>query len=264
MRAKRILFSLVIGLSMATNGQVTSFNFDNDTQKDWSFSFTPYALLAAQSTDVGEESIRQSFDDLASLTNAGFQFVASLRYQRYSLSVDGTFATLGVNERQGPASIDLEVKQSIMDVSAGYVIFSTFIDNTDNIAKGWSIEGTLGAKNWVNDLTIDFKIELEQLENDFIIRTNENQSWWDLMLGVRTNVSLSDKVFLGARLSVGGFGIGNSSDFSYDFVYLNVFKVLNYMTINAGFRNFNYQRTDDGVDTSVNVIGPLLGLSFFI
>jgi hypothetical protein len=264
MNLKYKFLTVLTSLSIVLSAQVTSFNFNNEKQKDWSLSFTPYALLAAQSTDVGGQSIRQSFDDLASITNAGFQFVSTLRYKRLSLSVDGTFATLGTDERQGPATIDLRVKQNIIDLSLGYVIYSTFSKDTDNIAKGWSIEGTLGAKSWVNDLTIDLSIDFDQLDEPFTRRINESQNWWDLMLGVRTNISLSNKVLLGARLSVGGFGLGNASDFSYDFVYLNVFKVLDYMTINAGFRNFNYQRSDDGVDTSVNVLGPLLGVSFFI
>jgi hypothetical protein len=32
---------------------------------NWSFSFTPYAWFAAQSSDVGGAELRQSFNDLA-------------------------------------------------------------------------------------------------------------------------------------------------------------------------------------------------------
>ena len=68
--------------------------------------------------------------------------------------------------------------------------------------------------------------------------------------------------------SFGGFGIGNSSKFAYDFTYLNAFRVSRLITINAGFRNFRYRRVDgegaDELETRVNVLGPFLGVSFFL
>ena len=54
-----------------------------DKMKDWGFGITPYALIASQSTDVGGQKIRQSFGDLTSLTNAGFQLITTARYKRF-------------------------------------------------------------------------------------------------------------------------------------------------------------------------------------
>ena len=165
------------------------FNEETD-KKDWSVSFTPYALLAAQSTDVGGEQIRQSFSDLSSITNAGFQFVSTVRYKRFSFSVDGTFATLSVEEEVGPANIDVGIKQNIIDLRGGYTFFSTFDSKDGDIAKGWSIDGTIGAKNWVNKLVIDLTIDLGPL-GTIEERITQPLSWWDMMVGVRTNINLS-------------------------------------------------------------------------
>ena len=56
------LITLILGLMfLVTNSwsQVTNMDFNEETdKKDWSISFTPYALLAAQSTDVGGENAR--------------------------------------------------------------------------------------------------------------------------------------------------------------------------------------------------------------
>ena len=259
----RLIIVCVIAVNFNSYAQVTALNFNDSKQKDWSISFTPYALLAAQSTDVGGEKIRQSFNDLASLTNAGFQFVSTVRYKRFSLSIDGTFATLGTDEQQGQVTIELGIKQNIIDLRGGYVIYSTFVSEEEDIAKGWSIEGSIGAKNWVNDVTIDLEIDLGDL-GTITQSINQPLSWWDLMVGVKTNILLTKKVLLNASLSVGGFGIGDSSEFTHDLIYTNVFKVLDFMTINAGFRSFRYKRIDDGLDTTVRVLGPFLGVSFFI
>ena len=259
--------TLILGLMfLVTNSwsQVTNLDFNEETdKKDWSFSFTPYALLAAQATDVGGEKIRQSFSDLSSITNAGFQFVSTLRYKRFSFSVDGTFATLGVEEQSGPASVEVGIKQNIIDLRGGYTFYSTFQSEEGDIAKGWSIDGTLGAKNWVNNLVIDLLIDLGPL-GTIEERIREPLSWWDMMVGVRTNIMLSRKVLLGASFSVGGFGIGDSSEFTHDLTYINAFRVWRYMTINAGFRSFKYKRDDNGLETTVSVLGPLLGVSFIL
>lgn len=259
-----IVITALILTSALGWSQVTNLDFNEETdKKDWSISFTPYALLAAQSTDVGGEKIRQSFNDLSSITNAGFQFVSTLRYKRFSVLVDGTFATLGVEEESGPAKVEVGIKQNIIDLRAGYTFYSTFQSEEGDIAKGWSIDGTLGAKNWVNNLVIDLLIDLGPL-GTIEERIREPLSWWDMMVGVRTHILLSRKVLLGASFSAGGFGIGDSSKFTHDLTYINAFRVWRYMTVNAGFRSFKYKRIDNGLETTVSVLGPLLGVSFIL
>ena len=94
----------------------------------------------------------------------------------------------------------------------------------------------------------------------------EPQEWWDLMVGTKAKFVLNRSVYLGIWLNVGGFGLRNSSQWSQDFTYLNSFKVSNLLTINAGFRNFKYNRVDgdpgNELETQVAVTGPLLGVSF--
>lgn len=260
--------ALFLFILVTSNGsaQVTNRNFNEEgDRKDWSYSFTPYALLASQSTNVGSTEIRQSFGDLASLTDAGFQFVASIRYKRFGFSLDGTLANLGTSASQGPVDLEVSVDQKILDFKGSYVIHETFQTEDNRVIDGWSIEALGGGKYWSNDLVVDYEVFLGDIPilND---RIEQNQDWWDLMLGVRTTISLSRTVLLSSWINFGGFGIGNSSKFAYDFTYLNAFRVSRLITINAGFRNFRYRREDSAggetLSTRVNVLGPFLGVSF--
>ena len=259
-----LLIAMLIGFQLTA--QVTNKNFnDEGDDKDWSYGFTVYALLASQSTDVGGEQIRQSFGDLASLTNAGFQFVASARYKRFGLSIDGTFATLGKDLTDEPILVNFEIKQRIIDVKGSYVIYETFEMEENRVIDGWSIEALGGAKYWSNEIGVDFALAIDgtPILEDMI---SAKQKWWDMMLGVKTTISLSRAVLLGAWFNVGGFGIGKSSKFAFDFTYLNSFRVSRLITINAGFRTFRYRREDtnngETLSTRVNVLGPFLGVSF--
>ncbi len=237
----------------------------SEDMKDWGFGITPYALLAAQSTDVGGEKIRQSFSDLASMTNAGFQIIATARYKKITLSFDGTFATLGGDIEQGPLEIDLIIKQRIFDMKLNYSVYENFEFKENKVINGWAIKLGMGTKYWKNNVGLDYVLT----HNDKILSEDNisiPQEWFDLMIGMNAKFILNKNVLLGVGLNIGGFGIGNSSKFAYDFTYINNFKVSKWLSVNAGFRNFRYRRIDgegaDEVETKVNVLGPMLGVTF--
>jgi hypothetical protein len=261
------IFLGILGLTPLC-GQVTDLDFnEKEDRKDWSFSLTPYALLASQSTNVGGNRITQSFGELSSLTDAGFQLIAAVRYKRFGLAMDGTWASLGSDTEQGPLVLDINVKQKILDFRGSYMLYETFQMEDNRVIDGWSLEVLGGAKYWSNDLKIDYEvIVLDRPVAEGSI--NEAQDWWDMMLGVRTTISLAPRVLLSSWISFGGFGIGNSSKFAYDFTYLNAFRISRLITINAGFRNFRYRRVDgegtEELETRVNVLGPFLGVSFLL
>lgn len=264
----KLLLSLFLAGVSILSGQVTNQAFNEpDGRKDWSYSITPYALLASQSTHVGGTRITQSFGELSSLTDAGFQVIAAVRFRRFGLAMDGTWASLGSEAEKGPMLLDVRVKQKILDFRASYMLYETFQMEENRVIDGWSLEALAGAKYWSNDLSIDYTVFLGQ-QPISEGQVEEPQSWWDPMVGMRTTISLAPRVLLSSWISVGGFGIGESSKFAYDFTYLNAFRVSRLITINAGFRNFRYRRVDGEGDaeleTRVNVLGPFLGLSFFI
>ena len=120
------------------SGQVTNLNFnEDDDRKDWSFSLTPYALLASQSTSVGGTRITQSFGELASITDAGLQLIAAIRYKRFGLALDGTWASLGKESAQGPLSLNVDVNQKILDFKGSYFLHETFKMEDNRVIEGW-------------------------------------------------------------------------------------------------------------------------------
>jgi hypothetical protein len=240
-------------------------DYENPTS-DWRFIISPYAWLAGQATDVGGEKIRQSFNDVSSLANFGFQLNTVVMYKKWAFSADGTYADLGSNIEQGPLTVDVGIKQYMLDMKLGYLVLSDIEkDDVESVIRGWALEANAGAKYWQNDVTVSYKIEIGNppfLEDGF----TEPQAWWDLMVGVKARFILSRSVLLGISANGGGFGLGNSSKFSYDFTYLNTFKVSNLISVTAGYRTFRYKREDgegdDLLETKVSAFGPLLGVSF--
>lgn len=265
---KKILLTFIISLIFVLGALSQNENSDDSNKKsDWRFSIAPYALLASQSTDVGGQSIRQSFNDLANLTNAGFQILATVGYKKFDFSFDGTFAELGSDLNQGPLMADLVVNQKIFGFKGAYKVYENFELEKDNVIKGWDLKVNLGGKYWWNKIEVDYQIVI----GNFVVDSgviNEDQDWWDLMIGLNPRFVISKKFVLSVDGNIGGFGIGNSSDFAYDLTYLNSFIISKLIAIHAGFRSFKYKRVDgsgdDKLETKVSVLGPMLGVSFKI
>ena len=263
-----LMTSFLAGSALAQ----TDANIEEDyaaKANEWRFIVSPYALLAAQSTDVGGEQLRQSFDDLSSMTNFGFQLAATAMYREWILTADGTFADLGAEQDRGSLELDLDLEQVILDLRLGYLVLDR-VDDADeaDVVRGWALEVNAGAKYWRNDIGLEYRLAVGDRPPLIEGRLDETQDWWDPMLGAKARIILSRKVLLGLSASGGGFGIGDASDYSWDFVYTNTFKVSRLLLITAGYRCFQYKRTegegDDELETRVSVIGPLLGVSFVL
>ena len=261
------LLSLLILSSTISAQDKMSIEDDYENPKsDWRFIISPYAWLAGQATDVGGEQLRQSFNDLVSMTNVGFQLSTTAMYKKIIFTADGTYANLGGNITKGPLTVDLDIKQYMLDLKLGYLVFSNIDLNEYSVIVGWALEVNFGAKYWKNDLSVDYNLQFNNPPPLVEGSLKEPQAWWDLMIGTKARIFLSKSVLLGITGDIGGFGIGNSSKLSWDFTYANTFKVSNLISITAGYRTFKYNREDgegdEKLETTVHAFGPLLGVSF--
>ncbi len=244
-------------------GTANSEFIDQSERRDWSFKVAPYAWLAGTATDVGGEKIRQSFNDLTSLTNFGFQIIAQARYKKWTLSSNLTYAELGDAFEEGPLNIDFRINQIILDTKLGYTLIDK-IDFGDDIIRGWAMEVTVGAIYWSNDINVDVDLPIDL--PGFPINLNEKLQYTDLVFGTNFRIILSKSVLLGLSANIGGFGIGNSSDIYWDLLFVNTFKVTKLLTVTAGYKTFTDKTTSgegpNEIKTNIKTFGPLLGVAF--
>ncbi len=244
-------------------GTANSEFIDQSERRDWSFKVAPYAWLAGTATDVGGEKIRQSFNDLTSLTNFGFQIIAQARYKKWTLSSNLTYAELGDAFEEGPLNIDFRINQIILDTKLGYTLIDK-IDFGDDIIRGWAMEVTVGAIYWSNDINVDVDLPIDL--PGFPVNFSEKLQYTDLVFGTNFRIILSKSVLLGLSANIGGFGIGNSSDIYWDLLFVNTFKVTKLLTVTAGYKTFTDKTTSgegpNEIKTNIKTFGPLLGVAF--
>lgn len=85
-----LLLTALVGNALVTLPAAgeNSGNIEGDYRPEdggWRFILSPYALLANQSTDVGGQRIRQDFEDISSMTNAGFLIAGTVICDRWRL-----------------------------------------------------------------------------------------------------------------------------------------------------------------------------------
>jgi len=226
---------------------------------EWGFSITPYAWFAAQSSDVGGEKLRQSFNDLASITNLGFQGRLLARWRWLTLAVDYTYADQSSATDIGVAAIDMALKQHILDMKLGGIIYDTRTSKQDGGVGVWI---GAGARYWDNDVDITVTIRpILPGGSETVIPENTGQSWWDPVLGLGLHFPVTPTIGFLVQATGGGFGIGSASDYVWDAEFAALFRLSRRFLLSAGYRQFKYDRTDDDIRQTVTVTGPFIGLS---
>jgi hypothetical protein len=236
------------------------------TQDDWSVSISPYAWFAAQSTDVDGTKLRQSFNDLASITNLGFQGRLFARWRLLFFAADWTYADLDSTTEIGRTKVDMELDQNILDLKLGAFMYDTTSPKQDGGVKIWA---GVGARYWEN--LVDFTITTQPIlpgGSETVVTDDTGQSWWDPVLGLGLRFPVTPKVGFLIIATGGGFGIGDASDYMWDAEFAALFHLSHRFTVSAGYRQFKYDRTDgsgdEQVHQTVTVTGPFVGLNIVL
>jgi len=232
---------------------------DSTLQDEWGLAITPYALFAAQSTDVAGQQLRSSFNDLASITNLGFQCRLLARWRWLVFAADWTYADMQTDSDVLLTNIDMKINQHILDMKLGGKVYDSRTTMQDG---GMGIWVSAGVRYWDNTINYTFTIQPILPGNDPTVESGtEDQTWWDPVLGLHMHFPVTPKVGFLVRATGGGFGIGNASDYLWDAEFAALFRLTNRLMLSAGYRQFKYRRTDDDITQTVTVIGPAIGLS---
>lgn len=259
----------IVVILMATCGSVVQAQEEPATDSDhpsaepWSVVLTPYAWFGAQSSDVGGTSVRQSFNDLASITNLGGQMRLAARWRWLILSADVTVADLETDQTVGPVSVELGIDQLIVDAKFGVKVHDS--RNAEQ-TRGFALWVAAGGRYWDNavETTVTITPILPGRPPE-VTFDQESQTWWDPVLGLVFSFPVTAKVGFGLRATGGGFGIGDASDYLWDAETAALFRLSRRLALSVGYRQFKYSRTDgegdQEIDQTVTVTGPAIGLS---
>lgn len=224
--------------------------------QSWEYGGSVYLWMSALDTTLdsplGRVETELSFGDiLDSLEFAVFAKIEA-RNGPWSLLGDLNYSDLKTSlATPGPVFSAAEIDPTLTIVSAygGYA----FVDRPD-------LRVEVGGGLRYYDLSIDTSLTGSSGGvPDQSLRFSEN--WVDPVLGVRVNAPLSDNWFAKGFADAGGFGIGDSSNLSWQ-VYVGAEYMINATwSVEFGYRHLSVDKDLENATLEMDQYGPLVGVS---
>lgn len=233
----------------------------------WNFFVGPYGWLTGVAgtvvTDGEETEIDVPFTDFLDATRAGLMLYFEARRNKIFVAFDGTWAIIGGEMEGRLFDLDIEVRQQIYDIRVGYEVYKTDIGEVIHKKKfDWQRRGVvdlfIGGRYFRTEPIITFIPVIGEE-----IQVSSADSRVDPFVGLRLGWDLSYRWGIGFRGDIGGFGIGEAAQFSWQASAQLGFRVSKKVTLVGGYRILSYDTvTGEGSDrngTDLRQQGPTVG-----
>ena len=219
-------------------------------EEDWQYTGTFYGWLPGITTTVetplGDVEADVEFSDILEKLDFAFLAAVEARKGRLALVGDLQYFDLGAQASPGTAAINTVDIDSKITVLGGYALY----DVSDNSDTRIELGGGLRFYDAKFDTTISGANALS---------LSDEGNWADAVLSARVTHAFNEDWFGVAYADVGGFGLGNSSDLTWQAYVGAGYRLNDSWSAIAGFRHLMFERDFDGRMVTSNVGGPVIG-----
>jgi opacity protein-like surface antigen len=222
---------------------------------EWSYSASVYGwfsgLDASVGTEFGTVETDLSFSDVWDMLDMAFFGTFEARKGQLGFIVDLNYTDLSTTN----------------PTPAGAAFSSATIDTTLTILSGyatWRVSDTAAAKV---DLAGGFRAYDLQLDVALAAGAQPAQSfsegdrWIDPLVGARVIVPFAENWYATGVADIGGFGIGDASELSYQALVTVGYRFNDTWSVQGGYRYIGIDKTLNGRDVTLDLSGPLLGVT---
>jgi hypothetical protein len=222
----------------------------------WEFSIAPYLWMFGMD---GEVRIRNTsadfdvgFDDI--FDNLDFAAIAHMeaRKDKFGLYLDPVYGKVSADGNSGAADVEVETDLLLIDFGALYRV----LDRRTESGRARVVDLSVGGRYFYTDTDIDFAVLADRdKSSDFV----------DLTAGGRYAMDVTDRLGLLIGGDVGGFGIGSSSELSWNVEALAAWSFGRAGRLWAGYRLLDIDQDDGGSSGyDLRISGPLVGYEFIL
>jgi hypothetical protein len=223
-------------------------------QSNWNYTGTLYGwfpgVATTVETPVGEIESEVEFEEILEDLDIAFFGALEARKGRLSLVGDLQYIDLGVEAEppQNPRFDAAEVDSKLVLVGA-YAIYA-LVDTAD-------LRFDVGAGLRYVDSSIETHLEGPGAAPDATF--SRDGGWTDVLIASRVSRQFNDKWYGVAYADVGGFGIGDSSDLTWQAFAAGGFRINETWSAVGGYRHLSIERAFGAFDVTADVSGPFLG-----
>jgi len=258
MLCKQSIAIAAAGIILITSGAVAQAQ---DVAGDWSGKLTLYGWLPGikgdQTLPSGDPLIDLSGKDVLDALDGAFFGAAELRRGRWGLISDFMYADL---EQDGFATGTIIPGAAPANATAA----ATFKVATAALAyraheAGKQVVDVYGGLRYY-DVEADFTFKIPSI--GFETARAASSSWTDAIIGLRGQIPLTDQWSLTGLADVGGFGIGSSSQLSWQALVTADYAFSDRLTGRIGYRHMGIDNNSNDLDLDLDLGGPLIGLTW--
>ncbi|MCF8033561.1 MAG: hypothetical protein K9K66_04865 [Desulfarculaceae bacterium] len=238
-------------------------------ESGWRFEFTPYVWLTGIDTDITVGRLSADVDVSFSDIWDNFDQVVALsgRFEAWhgdwGLIADGTYSKISTDQTVqtkggGDITAKPDFKISFVEMAVAYEAYRSRGEGHPQVV----IQPYLGGRyNYFNQ-----ELELQFPSQGTTRGTSD--SWIDPMVGGRLEVLLSHAWRLGVRGDIGGFGISNCADLSWQLAVGVDWRFVDWASLKLGYQWYytDYKNDSSGSDAfsfDGTLQGPWLGMTFY-
>lgn len=222
----------------------------------WDYTLSVYAWMSGIESSVGTPfgtlETELSFGDV--LENLDFAFFATLEAQNGPWVVLGdlNYSALGTS-RDTPfggifSGAEVDTTLTIASAFGGYAV----VDRPD-----LRIEAGGGLRFY------DMSLETRLIGNGPVQdrSTSSSDSWVDAILGVQLRAPISERWFARGYADVGGFGLGDSSELTWQVYAGGGYAFNETWAVEFGYRHLSFEKDFDSTTIEFDQSGPVIGVS---
>ena len=261
-------FALAGGVAGAQDappeGEVVELETDRQltVRRDWAFTVVPYVWMMGLSGDVSvndrEVSFDSSFSDLLDVTNFAFQAYAEAARPKWGLFADIIYADTGAEDDRRFVDVKVDSKLAFIEGA----VFRRFRLGAPEREHPHMLDLFAGTRWNYTEMELDAKSLLFRINTD----TSSSNDWFELMVGARAQLALSERWSLNLRTDFAGFGIGESSELTWTALAIFGYALNERTTAYMGYRHrdlsFDQDSGRDDLSLDLVISGPVIGFGF--
>ncbi|MEL6475129.1 MAG: hypothetical protein AAFQ21_13685 [Pseudomonadota bacterium] len=221
---------------------------------DWEYTGKFYGwfpgVTTTVETPIGEVEAEVDFDEVLETLDIAFLGAFEARKGRLSLIGDLQYFDVSAETERAPGAF------TGAEIDSQLVIFSAY--STYALVDSNDLRFDVGGGLRFNGSSVEAKLEEDGGASGPSFE--DDGGWTDLLFAARVRSQFSDKWYGTGYADVGGFGIGDSSELTWQVSAGLGYEFNDTWSMVGGYRHYSVEHGDELVTATVEVSGPFLGV----
>lgn len=222
-------------------------------ESKWDYTVTQYSwILGVDSVaerPFGEVEVDLDFGEILEVFDIGLIGAVEARNGKWSLIGDLQYYDLGTSAETPAAPFVSATVDTKITILGAYAVYALADDNDLRLDVGGGLR--------FNDLFVRTELSGTGPIGNAVF--SNDATWVDLLVAARLSYTVNERWRGFAFADYGGFGIGESSDPTWQVVAGAAYQVNENWSAVGGYRHLAIDRSFGGLETTIDVTGPFIG-----